>query len=77
MNANNSNSRIPSEGEEFLESFFEELGIKCIPEQIIPKLKDDLKQYRVADFYLPYYKMYVEFFGIFGIQINLKPIKKK
>jgi hypothetical protein len=66
MNANNSNTRVPSEGEEFLKAFFDEYGIKNEPEKIIPKLKDDFKQYRIADFYLPEYKVYVEFFGLWN-----------
>ena len=32
----------------------------------IPNLKNDVKQFRTADFYLPKYKTYIEFFGLWN-----------
>lgn len=59
-----------SEGEIYLENFFNELGIKFEREKQISGLKSDARQYRVADFYLPKYKVYVEFFGLWNKQIK-------
>ncbi|MFC2113581.1 hypothetical protein ACFLTA_09965 [Bacteroidota bacterium] len=52
-----------SEGERFLHYFFKEVGIKAESQVKLENLKGDNKSYRVADFYLPRYKVYVEFFG--------------
>jgi len=52
-----------SEGEEIIRLFLEEKEIRFVQEKEIPHLKGDYKQYRVADFYLPEYKVFVEFFG--------------
>lgn len=56
----------PSEGEEFLEDFFIMLDIEFEPQKKIYNLKYDTKQFRTADFYLPKYKLYVEFFGLWN-----------
>ncbi len=53
-----------SEGEEYLYDFFEEVGIEFQSETEITALKGDCKQYRKADFFLPGFKIYVEFFGM-------------
>ncbi|WJJ95746.1 hypothetical protein [Algibacter luteus] len=53
----------PSEGELFLQEYFEYEGIAFKTEVPILKLKNDSKTHRVADFYLPYYGIYVEFLG--------------
>jgi hypothetical protein len=53
-----------SEGEEFMQDFFQEVGIRYESEKMITGLRGDTKQYRVADFYLPDYKTYVEFLGL-------------
>lgn len=52
-----------SEGEEFLAEFFKEESFRFKQQHPISNLKGDSKAYRVADFYLPSYNMYVEFFG--------------
>src|SRR5690242_4591361 len=57
---------IPTEGEEFLLDFFLLYGIKFETQKKIYYLKNDCKQYRTADFYLPRYKVYVEFFGLWN-----------
>ena len=62
----NLNANQPSEGEQFLADFFDSVGIKYESEKRIDGLKNDTKQYRTADFYLPRYKVYVEFFGLWN-----------
>jgi hypothetical protein len=52
-----------SEGEEFIMDFFKLYGIKYQYQKTIEGLKDDSKAYRVADFYLPKYNVYLEFNG--------------
>ncbi len=52
-----------SEGELFLENFFNNQKIKFNSEKLIRNLKNDDLDYRIADFYLPRYKIYVEFQG--------------
>lgn len=52
-----------TEGERFLCEFFKSEDIKFTTQVRIDKLVGDTKSFRVADFYLPKYKMYVEFFG--------------
>jgi hypothetical protein len=53
----------PSEGELFLQEYFEREGIVFKSEVPILNLKNDPKLHRRADFYLPYYDIYVEFLG--------------
>jgi hypothetical protein len=52
-----------SEGEKFIEEYFIEERIKYEVQKRIEGLKGDSKTYRDADFYLPRYGVYVEFFG--------------
>lgn len=53
----------PSEGEIFLREFLTDEGIKFQTEVKLPPLKNDSRSYRIADFYLPRYKVYIEFLG--------------
>lgn len=53
----------PSEGEIYIKEFFRRYKIKAITEFKTEKLKGDKKAFRVIDFYLPEYKIFVEFFG--------------
>lgn len=53
----------PSEGELFLQEYFDSEGIAYKVEVPIVGLKNDPKAYRLADFYLPNYGIYVEFLG--------------
>lgn len=64
---------VPSEGEEFLKDFFESEYIEYNSQVEIRNLADDICSYRVADFYLPEYKVIVEFFGMY----NTNEVKKK
>jgi len=70
-------NKPPSEGEEFLSDFFDSIGIKYEAEKKIEGLKKDSKQYRTADFYLPRYKIYVEFFGLWNNTGNEEYKQKK
>jgi hypothetical protein len=56
-------SEKDSIGEEFIEEFFRHEEIKYERQSKISDLKNDTSQYRVADFYLPRLKVYVEFLG--------------
>jgi hypothetical protein len=51
-----------SEGEDIIAEFFEEEGIN-FEEQMQIKLQNDTKAYRIPDFFLPDYNIYVEFLG--------------
>ncbi len=53
----------PSEGEVFLREFLSDEGIKFQTEVRLPPLKNDTKSFRIADFYLPRLKVYIEFLG--------------
>ena len=66
-----------SDGEELIKEFLEETDIKFKREQKIADLKGDFKPYRTADFYLPEYKVYVEFFGLWNIEKSRKDYQKK
>lgn len=52
-----------SPGEELIAEILKEKGIKFEKEKKISNLKDDYADYRIADFYLPRYKVYIEFLG--------------
>jgi hypothetical protein len=52
-----------SEGEEMIKELFEEEGIDYEFQKEIPNLVNDKKEFRIADFYIPQYKVYLEFFG--------------
>jgi hypothetical protein len=54
-------------GEEFIADFLEEKGIKFKRYPKVPDLSDDDKRFREADFYLPEYKVYVEFLGQWNV----------
>ena len=55
-----------SEGEKYIEEYFIEENIKYIPQYKL-FLKADQKAFRVVDFYLPKYGVYVEFFGKWNV----------
>jgi hypothetical protein len=61
-----------SEGELFLREYLESEGIKYKTEVQIKGLKKDSKTYRIADFYLPNYKLYIEFLGKWFVSDNEK-----
>ncbi len=49
--------------EQFIAYFLDDLKIKYNPQVKIEDLKNDTKSYRIADFYLPKYKVYLEYLG--------------
>ncbi len=53
----------PSEGELFIADYFRNNDFRFEKEYVIKGLKHDSAAYRRADFYLPGYKVYVEFEG--------------
>ena len=52
-----------SVGEDIIAEYFDEKSIKYIRQFKVSNLKGDHMPYRSADFYLPKYKVYVEFLG--------------
>ncbi|WP_321289391.1 hypothetical protein [uncultured Sunxiuqinia sp.] len=62
----NKNPQLKSEGELFLEHFFKKEKIKATQQEPIRNLNNDSKSYRIADFDLPQYKIYVEFQGLWN-----------
>lgn len=62
-----------TEGEEFIAEYLESEGIDFREEELIEGLKNDTKEFRKADFYLPKYKVYIEYFG----QWNSEPQKPR
>jgi len=56
-----------TEGEEFIKIFLEDNRIKHKCQVEIPYLTGDDKQYRIADFYLPRLKIYIEFNGYWNM----------
>lgn len=71
----NKNKR--SDGEELIEEYLDAEGINFKPEVTIGNLKGDSIPYRKADFYLPQYKTYVEFFGLWNLESNRKQYMEK
>ena len=61
-----------TEGESVLDQYFKQTGIMVEFQKEIPKLKGDEKSHRVADFYLPRLKIYVEFFGMWNVSDRKK-----
>jgi len=66
-----------SDGEELIEEYLDSESIKFKPEVKITNLKGDKLPYRKADFYLPQYKTYVEFFGLWNIEKNKQQYREK
>ena len=66
------NTQELSEGEEFIEEFFVDEQIKYEVQKEIRNLTGDNKDYRIADFYLPKYNIYVEFFGQWNVSVDHK-----
>lgn len=56
----------PTSEEFFIERYFYQRSIKYIVQYKTPKLVDDDKAYRIVDFYLPKYGVYVEYFGMYN-----------
>jgi hypothetical protein len=57
-----------SEGEEFLRDYFKKENITFREQQTIEGLQNDKATHRVADFYLPQFGVFVEYFGQWNIE---------
>ncbi|HLG33891.1 MAG TPA: hypothetical protein VI757_03340 [Bacteroidia bacterium] len=66
-----------SEGEDFIKDFFLKNKIIFRPQQPIDGLKGDSKNHRIADFYLPQYRVYVEYFGQFNVESHKERYREK
>jgi hypothetical protein len=67
-----SNDPDLTEGEIYIAEFFKNEGIKFQKQKTIEDLRSDSKDYRIADFFLPKYKLYVEFFGRWNVNEESK-----
>lgn len=66
-----------SEGERIIEFYLEDQNIKYESEKEIRSLKNDSKGYRIADFYLPKFKVYLEFLGRWNVDGSREQYKEK
>lgn len=67
----------PSEGELFIEDFLKNYDIKYKTQVKLDGLRGDKASYRVADFFLPKYDIYIEFFGQWNTPENKDRYKLK
>lgn len=67
---------VETEGIEVLKDFFSSERIK-FEENVDLKLEGDVKKFRRADFFLPKYGVYVEYFGRWNEESYRKEYKKK
>ncbi|MFA7380908.1 MAG: hypothetical protein WC150_10615 [Bacteroidia bacterium] len=66
-----------SEGEEYIADYLRQVNIKFIQQCRITNLTGDTYQFRVADFYLPDYKVYIEFEGLYNNPEHKKNYQEK
>ncbi len=66
-----------SEGEEYIADYLKQVNIKYIQQSRITNLTGDTYQFRVADFYLPDYKVYIEFEGLYNNPEHKKNYQEK
>ena len=66
-----------TEGERIIEFFLDDEGINFEKQVIINKLNEDYASHRQADFYLPKYKVYIEFLGKWNNEIEKAKYKQK
>jgi len=66
-----------TEGEEYIEEFFQSEKIKYRTQQPIDGLINDSKNHRIADFYLPKYKVYIEYFGQWNVENHKERYREK
>jgi len=67
----------PTEGEEFIREYLENKGVQLEEQVVTPQLKGDDKGFRVIDFYLPDYDVYIEFFGNWDHQERKAEYRRK
>lgn len=68
---------LPSEGESYIIQYLKKQEISFKAEYKITGLKNDSKSYRVADFYLPAFKVYIEFLGQWNLPEQKERYKEK
>lgn len=66
-----------TEGEDFIKEYLNEVGIKYEYQVPIRDLTNDSKGYRVADFYLPKFGVYIEFLGHWNTNAGLRNMYKQ
>lgn len=66
-----------TEGESFIEEFLQLKKIKYRVQQPIDGLEHDSKSHRIADFYLPQYRIYLEYFGQWGNDSHKERYREK
>ncbi|MFL5740177.1 MAG: hypothetical protein ACJ75B_08160 [Flavisolibacter sp.] len=64
-------------GEDFIEDFFKSQKITYRREEQIHGLQYDAKSHRIADFYLPDYRVYVEYYGQWNIESQKNRYREK
>ena len=60
-----------------IKEYFEAENIKFEREYVLNSLQNDSKSFRVADFYLPEYNVFVEFFGRWNLDKNKEEYRIK
>ncbi|MEK6934508.1 MAG: hypothetical protein AABW46_01390 [Nanoarchaeota archaeon] len=70
-------SKSPTEGEEIISIYLTDNDIKFKREVEIGGLDGDYAHYRTADFYLPQYKTFIEFFGRWNTERGREEYKQK
>ena len=60
-----------------IKEYFEAENIKFEREYVLNSLQNDSKSFRVADFYLPEYNVFVEFFGRWNLDKNKEKYRIK
>ncbi len=69
LNKINNKVELDSEGEEYIADYFDSIGIEYRREELVKngvRLDKDKESFRRADFYLPKYKLYIEFAGLWS-----------
>lgn len=66
-----------TKGEKIIEFFLDDEGISFKKEEEIHGLKDDYREFRKADFFLPKYKVYIEFLGKWADQAVREEYNRK
>ncbi|WP_405199224.1 hypothetical protein [Christiangramia sp. LLG6405-1] len=65
-------AKASSSEELFIEQYLNESGISYKREVMVENLKGDHKSYRRADFYLPKFNVYIEYFGLYNATRNIR-----
>lgn len=66
QNSKYNSTSAPSSEELYIQNYLEDIGISYKREYPLFKLKGDDKSFRKADFYLPRFGIYIEYFGLYN-----------